>query len=275
MFMDRKCWFNVKRIHKLGGRSEAMPNYSIGLQLYTLRDLTRDDLAGTLREVAAIGYQGVEFAGYGGLKAEELKSLLEETGLKAVGSHVPYERLLEAADEEIAYMKALGGRYIAVPYLAEGYRKGEVWREVIRNIASLGERCRAEGIQLLYHNHHFEFLEHVDGRTILDDLFASVSSDALQVELDACWAYAAGYDPVAYVRKYKDRLPLVHFKDYRPSEHGPLTVELGTGIVPLKEIAAAAADSVCEWLIVEQDVCTNPPLDSVRTSYQWIKANLQ
>ena len=275
MFMDCKNWFNVKRIHELGGRSGGMPNYSIGLQLYTLRDLTKDDYAGTLREVAAIGYQGVEFAGYGGMKAEELKALLEETGLAAIGSHVPYERLLEAADEEIAYMKALGGRYIAVPYLAEGYRKGEAWREVIRNLTSLGERCQAAGIQLLYHNHHFEFLEHVDGKPILDDMFASISSGVLHMELDACWAYAAGYDPVAYMRKYKDILPLVHFKDYRPTEHGPLTVELGAGIVPLKEIAEAATETACQWLIVEQDVCTNPPLDSIRTSYQWIKANLQ
>lgn len=251
-----------------------MPNYSIGLQLYTLRDLTKDDFAGTLREVAAIGYQGVEFAGYGGMKAEDMKALLDETGLKAIGSHVPYERLLEAADEEIAYMKALGGRYIAVPYMAEPLRKGDAWQEVKSRIADIGERCRAEGIQLLYHNHHFEFLEHINGKTLLDDLYASVSSDTLQVELDACWAYAAGYDPVAYVRKYQGRLPLVHFKDYRVSEKGPLTVELGTGIVPLKDIAEAAASAGCEWLIVEQDVCTNPPLDSVRTSYQWIQANL-
>ena len=242
--------------------------------MYTLRDLTTEDFAGTLRKVAEIGYQGVEFAGYGGMAAEELRALLDELGLSAIGSHTGYERLLEAAEEEIQYMKTIGGRYIAVPYLAEKYRSAAAWKEVSRNLAALGEQCQAEGIQLLYHNHQFEFTEHLDDKPIFDVMFESVKPDVLQVELDGCWAYAAGYDPTAYINKYRGRLPLLHFKDYRPTDKGPLTVELGEGIVPLKPLAQAAADAGVEWLIVEQDELTNPPLMSVKTSYDWIQSNL-
>lgn len=251
-----------------------MPNYSIGLQMYTLRDLTSQDFVGTLRKVADLGYQGVEFAGYGGMEANELRALLDELGLAAIGSHTGYERMLEAADEEIQYMKTIGGRYIAVPYLDTKYRTAEAWKEVCRNLAELGKRCQAEGIHLLYHNHQFEFTEHLDGKPLLDVMFESVSPDLLQMELDGCWAYAAGYDPNAYIQKYQGRLPLLHFKDYRPTASGPLTVELGAGIVPLQSLAQTAEEAGIEWLIVEQDVLTNPPIESVTTSYKWIQTNL-
>lgn len=252
-----------------------MPKHRIGLQLYTLRDLMAEDFAGTLREVAKIGYQGVEFAGYGGYEAEELRSLLDELGLSAIGSHVMFERMLEAGQEEIDFMKKLGGKYIAIPVMFPPHRaSAEAWQEACSKIASIGELCRENGIQLLYHNHQFEFTEHFDGRPIQDILFDSVSADLLQMELDACWTYAAGYDPLAYMRRFKDRLPLLHVKDYRPSEKGPLTVELGEGIVPLEDIVKEAAATNCEWLIVEQDICTNPPLDSVRKSYNWLKNHL-
>lgn len=275
MVNPASSWFNGKRIQTTGGGPAGMPDYSIGLQLYTVRGPMSADPEGTLRRAAEIGYRGVEFAGYYGMEAGALKQLLAELHLTPVSNHVSYERMLTHAEEEIAYMKEIGGHTLTIPYLSEAhYASSEAWREVCRNLAEIGKRCRAEGIQLLYHNHDFEFRVKLEEKPIIDTLFESAAPEVLQMELDACWAYAAGYDPVGYIHKYQGRIPVIHLKDYRPTEQGPFTVELGEGIVPLREIAGAAAVIGTKWLIVEQDECLGDPLESVRKSYAWIQENL-
>src|SRR2546428_12049719 len=106
-------------------------NVQFGLQLYTLRSETAIDFEGTLRKVAALGFEGVEFAGYGGLSSDRLSALLNELGLKAIGSHVSLERLTEHLDEEIAFNKAIGSKYIICPYLApEQHADEQAWKYI-------------------------------------------------------------------------------------------------------------------------------------------------
>lgn len=243
----------------------------IGIQLYTLRDETSKDFVGTLRKVAAEGFQGVEFAGYGGMEASKLLELLNELGLKAIGSHVGFGRLKEALDAEIAFNKAIGSTYIVCPYMGESDR-GERWPETFRQLEEIGRKCAEQGVTFCYHNHAFELEEKIGDETSLDAMFRSVPADALQVELDACWVHFAGYDPVAYIDKYKGKLPLVHFKDVsRTAEGKPLTVELGQGEVNLPAIAEAAGKAGVEWLIYEQDFTQNPPLVAMANSMRWLK----
>ncbi len=249
----------------------------IGLQLYTLRDETAKDFAGTLRQVAEMGYEGVEFAGYGDASAEEMRDLLNELGLVAFGSHVSLQRLEENLDEEIAYLKTVGATYVICPYLtAEHLAGGEAfWRELFVKFKGFGERLRAEGLVFAYHNHAFEFESKIDGEFIFDAMYSSVDADLLQVEIDLGWVQYAGQDPLAYIAKYAGRLPLLHLKDFRQGKPGEQidTVELGQGDLALNELIAAAEKAQVKWLIVEQDSCANPPLESVQTSMEWLKAN--
>jgi sugar phosphate isomerase/epimerase len=249
---------------------------NIGLQLYTLRDETAKDFIGTLKAVAEMGYNGVEFAGYGGLEAFQLKELLKGFNLISIGSHVSYQRLLEALDEEIEFNLAIGSRYIICPFLSEEVRASlTTWQEVFDNFEKIGSRCAEKGIEFCYHNHEFELTQQLDGKPALDKLFESVSEKAIKVELDTCWVYDAGYDPIAYIEKYTGRIPLIHFKDIqRQDNKRGLTVELGQGEVDLLGIASAAIKAGSEWIIVEQDLCQNPPLVSVQNSLNWIKKNL-
>lgn len=249
---------------------------NIGLQMYTLREETAKDFIGTLKAVAAMGYNGVEFAGYGGLDASQLSDVLKELNLKVVGSHVSYHRLLEALDDEIAYNLAIGSRYIICPHLViENRQDLAAWQEVYKNFESIGRRCAEKGIELCYHNHEFELTQQLEGIPALDKLFQSVSESALKVELDTCWVYDAGYDPIEYIQKYTGRIPLVHLKDLQKSEHGRgLTVELGQGVIDLRAVVAASVKAGAEWIIVEQDICQKPPLVSAENSLQWIKNNL-
>lgn len=114
----------------------------LGLQLYTLREELEQDFEGTLRKVAELGYSGVEFFNYFGRSAEEVKALLEETGLVALGAHRPYDAMLNDTEEEIRYNLAIGNRNLIIPYLTEEQRN---WPEVAANLRIIGEKCRERG----------------------------------------------------------------------------------------------------------------------------------
>lgn len=242
----------------------------LGLQLYTLRDLLEEDFKGTLAKVAELGYQGVEFHHFYGHSAEEVKAMLDEYGLEVLGTHVQYTSLLEDLDSVIAYHKGIGNKNIVVPYLSEEQRSS--WPQIFTNLQEIGSRLKQEGLVLLYHNHDFELTEKIGGRTALDALYDSVPADVLLAELDTCWIHFAGYSPIEYIQAYEGRLPIVHWKDVKRKEDGsPLTVELGQGEVDVAAVGDAAEQAGVEWIVVEQDICTNPPLESIEASLNWIK----
>ncbi|OMD42876.1 sugar phosphate isomerase/epimerase family protein [Paenibacillus odorifer] len=244
----------------------------IGLQLYTLREELEQDFEGTLRKVAALGYKGVEFFHLFGRTAAEVKQLLNELGLVALGAHRPYDALLNDTEAEISYNLEIGNPHLIVPYLSEEQRNYE---EVAANLKIIGEKCKAGGAVLLYHNHDFELTDKYgdSDRTAFDGLFEEVPADLLQVEMDTCWVHHAGYDAVEYINKYAGRLPIIHLKDLKKHEDGsPETVVLGEGEVNLTAILDAAVQANVEWAVVEQDFCSRSPLESVEDSLKWVKA---
>ncbi|WNS45643.1 sugar phosphate isomerase/epimerase [Paenibacillus sp. MMS20-IR301] len=241
----------------------------VGLQLYTLREELEQDFEGTLRKVAELGYSGVEFFHFFGRTAEQVKALLAETGLVALGAHRPYDVMLNDTEQEISFNLEIGNKNLIVPYLTEEQRN---WEEAAANLRLIGEKCKAGGAVLAYHNHDFEFTEKVDGRPAFDYIFEAAPAEQLQVELDTCWVHFAGYDPVEYINKYAGRLPIIHLKDVKKHVDGsPETVVLGEGEVNLPAIIEAAAAAGVEWAVVEQDFCSRDPLASVTDSLNWIK----
>ncbi len=246
----------------------------IGLQLYTVRDHLEQDFEGTLRKVAELGYKGVEFAGFYGRSVEQVQAILQETGLTAIGAHTAYTRLKEEMDEELAFNKAIGSRYIIVPFLEEADRNR--WSEIIEDLKKFGERCKKEDLVLCYHNHDFELTLQHDGKPALDAIYEQVPASLLQVELDSCWVSFAGYNPLEYIATYQGRLPLVHWKDLtKKSDGSPDTVELGRGEIAITEIGDAAIAAGVEWLIVEQDHCAGDSLESIKTSMEWVRAYVE
>ncbi|MFD1956241.1 sugar phosphate isomerase/epimerase family protein [Paenibacillus thailandensis] len=250
-----------------------MRKIGIGLQLFTLRNETEADMEGTLRKVAELGYEGVEFAGYGGMEAEALRDLLQELNLKAIGAHIGLHLLRGNLDEEIRYLKTIGAQYAICPWLPEDMRGADTWKTLYAEFEQFGKRFREEGLAFAYHNHDFEFEVEVDGKPAFDALYDRIGSDLLKVEMDIGWVQFAGKDPFEYIDKYADRLPLLHLKDYRKVDGRIDTVELGRGELPLKRIAESASKAGVEWLIVEQDNCERPPLEAVAESMQWLKTN--
>ncbi|WP_438447224.1 sugar phosphate isomerase/epimerase family protein [Gorillibacterium sp. sgz5001074] len=253
-----------------------MRRMGIALQLYTLRDAMAEDFEGTLRRVAAMGYEGVEFAGYGGMPAEALKALLLELNLKAVGAHVSLAAIKSDLQAEIAYLKGIGAKYLICPWLnIQDFQSEVSWKELFALFAEAGQACAKERLVFCYHNHAFEFEHKVDGEFVFDAMYQATPADAVQVEMDAGWVQYAGQDTLGYMARYAGRLPLVHLKDYNgTTPEGQInTLELGRGVLPLEDILRAASDAGAEWIIVEQDRCENPPLACVETSLVWLKSH--
>lgn len=248
-----------------------MGKLPIALQLYTVRDDAAKDYAGTIAAVAQIGYSGVELAGHGGLSVHALKTLLDDNGLKIAGSHVGIDVLERDIAKVIDENLALGNPNIVVPYLSEDRRKGlEGYKKTAVVLNEVGETLRSHGLTLSYHNHAFEFELLEDGQIGLDVIFKNTDAALVKAEVDTYWVLVGGQDPVEFIKKMPGRAVLLHIKDRNP-EDGSFA-EIGTGNLPLEAIIAAAPEAGTTWLIVEQDVCKRPPLDSVRISYENLKA---
>jgi len=243
-----------------------MSQIPVALQLYTVRDETAKDFIGTLRRVAAMGYAGVEFAGYGDLPAAELKQVIADLGLQPASSHVGLEAL--EAGEALDYLNAIGCPFVAVPWMPQELRENMAgWKSVAKRMNAVGEKCKERGITLTYHNHDFEFQKFCN-QYGLDILYRNSDPGLVQAELDLYWIKHGSADPVAYIKKYAGRVPLLHCKDM--AEDGSFA-EVGNGTLDWPAIFAAATLAGTQWYIVEQDTCTRPTLESAEISFNYLK----
>jgi sugar phosphate isomerase/epimerase len=243
----------------------------IALQLYTVRDETARDFAGTLRRVAELGYRAVEFAGYGGLSSSELVELLEETKLRAASTHISLATLESDLDRELDYCQTINCASIVLPWLAPDHRSAESFRSLVPFLNEVGRRCHERGIAFSYHNHDFEFVQN-DGKYLLDLLLESTDPLVVALEFDAYWAAYAGVDPIAYIRKQAGRVLLVHCKDMAADRS---FTEVGDGTLDMAGICRAASEQGTRWYIVENDQPKIPSLDSARRSLENLRGILQ
>lgn len=244
-----------------------MSKVPVAVQLYTLRNEAAKDFIGTLRQVAEIGYAGVEFAGYGGLVARDLRRVLDDLGLQSAGSHVGFEALQKDLQKQVDICLELGSRFIACPSIPQAYHKDAAgFRQAGAILDQIGQRCRAAGLGFCYHNHAFEF-QKFDGQFGFDILYGASRPENVQAELDVYWVKKGGADPTEYLRRYAGRAPLIHLKDMAADEKGSFA-EVGEGILDFSSLFAAAEAGGVAWYIVEQDQCARPPLESVRISFE-------
>lgn len=239
----------------------------VALELYTVRDETQRDFAGTLRRVAAMGYPGVEFAGYGGLLEQAMTALLAETGLKVPGTHVGLDLLTgEQLDASIAYCRAIGCPLVVLPALPQASRTLDGIRALAPQLNTIGQRCRDAGIQFGYHNHDFEFASS-EGQTLLDHLLAITDPHLVKIELDVYWVAYAGHDPLALLNRLGQRVALIHFKDMAADRS---MTEVGKGILDMQGMLAFARQHNL-WAVVEHDHPMLPSLESARLSLEFFR----
>ena len=263
----------------------------IGVQLYSVRDEMAQDFEGTLKKVKEMGYTCVEFAGLFDHSAAEVRALCDEIGLIPISAHVSYYDMMEDPCVLETYAE-IGCKFVAIPWLGESERPGHPGFDgVIAGAKTLGERAKALGMQLAYHNHDFEF-EKIGGKYALDVLYETVPADLLKAELDTCWVNVGGADPVAYVRKYAGRVEILHFKDFagKKSENMYALIgvnegkkentvgdfefrPLGQGLQDMPAIVQAAKESGTQWGIIEIDEPSKgkTPMQCIEESINYLK----
>lgn len=236
-----------------------------GIQLFTLRDL-HERPSELVRRVADTEFRGVELYDpqFDTLAADDAKpcrSALDETGIEAVGGHVRIERLETELEETLSTCRTLDvGRLVIPTYEQTAFASREGIEEAATRLATLSDELATENVELLYHNHTFEF-DAVDGRPALES-FVEAADGSFGFEPDTALARHAGYDPLALLEQVGERAPLVHLTDTTLDGDETLHVDPGRGIVALEACADLARQNGAEWLIYENGR-TETPVESL------------
>lgn len=251
--------------------------------LYIVREDCERDLAGVLKKLAQIGFDGIEFLGFFGHTAEEVKQMLAENGLEALGNHVPYAELTANADNIFAFHKTVGCRYLTVAELP--LNDFSVVSTVLDDLAV---KAAAHEIRLLYHNHDQELIEKTDGQQNLAYIMDHTKAETLALEPDLGWIAIGGGDPGHYLQTYADRCPVIHLKDYFTTDHSKLgrvrefvpargTAErgyfefrpTGYGVLNLPALMPLCLACEPEWMVMDHDLAYE------RDSYDDLKISLE
>ena len=235
------------------------------IQLYSVRDVTENDFIGTLEKLGSkgFGYTGVEFAGFGGIPADEMKKALEDNGLNAIASHTPLERLLNNLDEEIAYHKIIGAEYIICPW-ADMTNKADTL-ELAHKLVPVAEKVTAAGLKFGYHNHAHEFTVD-DGEYLLDILFENLPAGTI-MELDIYWSEYADINSLEYMEKHKNRLELLHVKQIG---EGKRNAEVDKGFIDFEDVIKRAQQMGVKHFILEQEEYEDSSMASAENAVKYI-----
>lgn len=276
----------------------------IGIQLYTLADLLRSDLEGTIASVARIGYKAVEIPSYMGKTPAQLRASFDSNGLTCTGAHVGLRPgtaeepgLLGDLGKLAADMHTLGAGHVIAPSMAipddikldpvpgEGYgmivrvaaaMTEDHWKRMAAQLTGIGRKLKADGIAFGYHNHNFEFVP-VAGRTGFDILVAETDPELVTFELDVGWTAAAGIDPAAMFMRYPGRFGLMHVKDIQASTQPNIALkmdptEVGSGRLDWKKILPAAyAAGVRKFYLEQEPPFVKTRLEAAGIGYNFLR----
>lgn len=277
-----------------GTRLMASPfGLPVGLQLYSVRAMLPKDPQGTLDKIAALGYTEVEAAGFFDHTAEEVKAAMNQAGLRCVSAHYSWTAIDGNVDKIIAYHKELGAEYIICSF--PGYKNPappaaagttgrpkrppftmEDWVWNAEQFNKVGKQVNAAGLKFGYHNHTMEFAKQ-DGKVPFDELLRLTDPAYVTMELDCGWVSVGGGNPVDYLKRFPDRISMLHVKDFKKTDKPadmnapPPAAELGRGTTDFRAIFAAADRSRIKHYFVEQEEFDMDPWESLKIDEEYMK----
>lgn len=234
-----------------------------GIQMYSVRDLTEKNMDEALRQVGELGYKFVEFAGFFGIPAEEIKAMLDKYGLKVSGTHTGWREIAEHFEETVAYHKAIGNKNIIIP--GGDFSDQKKLDALIDMINEFQPKLAAEGITLGYHNHHKEFLPNKDGSNIEDQLIYRTN---VMLEIDTYWAYVGMKNPIALLERLGDRVKVIHIKDGDSEGNG---TPLGMGTAPVADVYQKAIEMGLP-MVVESETCKPDGMTEAKICIEYLKS---
>ncbi len=263
----------------------------IGLQLYSVREPLAKDYEGTLKQVAAAGYQEVEAAGFFDHTPQQVRQAMNAAGLHCVSAHYPYQTLSPGLDKIIAFNKELGCSYIicSFPGIKDPSRlrdksfagvvqafNMEDYRWNAEQFNRFGEKVKAAGMMFGYHNHTMEFHPQ-EGVVPFDELIRLTDPSLVTFEMDCGWVVVGGGSPVHYLKRYPTRISMLHVKDFKPASepvsvvHPPPAAELGRGTSDFHVIFAAASKANIKHYFVEQEGYDMPMFEALKIDADYMK----
>lgn len=246
----------------------ACTKIPVGLQLYSVRQQAAKDPAGVIAQVAQIGYKGVEYAGYYGKTAEELRKIQDANKVVCCGTHTGWPTIqADKIKETIEFNKILGNKYLVVPGLPKNYNESkEKVIETAKIFSEAAAKAKEHGMFVGYHAHGFDFKQ-IDGQTAWDILFSSVSSDVI-MQLDIGNCLGGGGNPYETLKKFPGKSRTVHLKEHG----GPKGAATGEGEVKWPEVFQIC-ESVgkTEWYIVEHESNPTAAIESVGKCFENLK----
>lgn len=248
-----------------------MARIPIALELFSVREQLKADPLGTLKAVAAMGYEGVEFAGPPQHEGPQLRDWLAEAGLVCCGWHTPWPLVQDdTLADTIALNQTIGNRFVIVPGIPEELRKTrEDWLTLAGQFNDLGAKLADHDMQTGYHNHHVEFTE-LDGEKPWDTFFGH-TDDRVVMQLDTGNAAAGGGDCVDILQRYPGRATTVHLKPYHVEQR--FRPVIGEDSTPWQDVfALCETTGGTQWYIVEYESDAYPPLEAVERCLRALKA---
>lgn len=264
---------------------------SIGLQLYTIRDVIFKDVPGSLKKVSDIGYKYLELADYEngkfyGYEPVAFKKMVNDLGMEILSSHtsVSGKGISEDTAKKTAEDHAkLGAKYCMQPWVVPEDRTTiESWKRMVAVWNKAGRVMKDFGIQFGYHNHNFEFAT-VEGKVpFYDIIMPELDKNLVTMEIDLFWTTKAGQDPVKIFNRYPGRFQIFHMKDMYTRETPTFTTDgvtdfapVGEGLIDFKKILAAKKVAGMKYMIVEQDYSKDDkPFDAIKTSITNLKTKI-
>jgi sugar phosphate isomerase/epimerase len=248
----------------------------LGVQLYTMRNQVKKDLAGVLAAIREIGYDEVEtYWDIYSHPAAELKRMISDHGLRAPSGHFDHDKL----ESKLDYANALGFDYVICPMLPDKLSASlDGYKQAADKLNRFGEEVKRRGMRFGFHNHNYEFRRFGD-TTGFDVLMSRTDPQLVCLEMDCYWITQAGEDPLQMFKRLGSRIKMLHLKDRKPGyptsqkldKHAEHMTPVGTGTLNWKEILAAARANGVQHLFVEQDSGDLPPIEELKISYQNLK----
>ena len=259
----------------------AAPGKPIGLQLYTLKDIIKGDVKGTMRKVSDIGYKELEAYSYSDGKIFDLpygdfNAMAKDLGMRIVSGHYgtgqidPDTKGTLSNGWEVAVedAKAAGQDYMVIAWLHPEERKSiDDYKRVCGLINKGNEVCRTKGITLAYHNHEFEFSP-LDGEVPYEVMLQELDASVL-LELDLYWSTFSGVSATELFKKYPGRFPLWHVKDMDKTDRTHNT-DVGTGSIDFPAIFGAAEAAGMKHFFLEQEWFAGPQIESITNGYKYL-----
>lgn len=235
-----------------------------GIQLYSIRDLAKENFEEAVAAASRIGYSSIEFAGFFGRSAEEVNRAMDTAGIRIIGTHSGWGELANDYENTLRFHKEIENKHYTIP--GADLSTPEKLKDFVEFLNFMTPKLAAEGIELAYHNHAREFIVNDFGVRTHDVLAAETK---VNFEIDTYWAFVGGEDPVKVLDKYAHRMSLIHLKDGNAAGKGKA---LGEGEAPLAKVVAAAK-RLGLYMIVESETQDPDGPSEIGRCINWLKVN--